>query len=109
MSKDDLKRDLLAFACPSPIKVAVRGKTFFVRVMTAFDAVQLQKALAKNKVDDGRESGRLLTMVLCDEGGGLLYDIENPEEVDQLSKLPPDIPRLLLAASSEANGPPEGN
>lgn len=99
-----LKEDLLAFSAPGPAAVEIRGKTFYVRVMTAYDSALMQKALEKHQVEDGMETGRVLTQIICDESGRALYDIGNKAEVEALSKLAPDVSRGLFDASNSANG-----
>ncbi len=103
-----LKDDLLAFAEPGPAAVEVRGKTFYVRVMTAYDSSVMAKMLEKHKADDGLETGRILTQLLCDKDGKLLYDIASADEVNKLSRLAPDVNMALFAASNSANGLAEG-
>jgi len=103
-----LKDDLLAFAEPGPVAVEIRGKTFYVRVMTAYDSSVMAKMLEKHKADDGLETGRILSQLICDKDGKPIYDISNAAEVGKLSRLAPDVNMALFAASNSANGLAEG-
>lgn len=101
MTRDELIASILAKSGPKPIPVEGLG---FVRVMTAYDADQLRKKTEANKKDDGCDTGRLLACLLCDEDGGLLFDVADAEAVLMLSKLPQDLQVACIDASRKSNG-----
>lgn len=109
MSRDELIASLLGKSSPKPAATIIDGTTYYVRVMTAYDADRTRKQLEGLKKDDGCETGRLLAVVLCDESGVLLFDVNDAEAVLALSKLPPRLQTRLITAANEAQGNDSGN
>lgn len=107
MTRDDLIASILGRSSPKPIPVEYDGQAGFVRVMTAYDADLTKKKLEAVKKDDGCETGRLLAMLLCDEEGNLLFDVNDADAVLKLAKLPPDFQVAFLGASRKSNEAPK--
>jgi hypothetical protein len=107
MTRDDLIALILKRSSPKPIPVEYDGQAGFVRVMTAYDADATKKKLEAVKRDDGCETGRLLAMLLCDEEGGLLFDVSDAEAVLALAKLDPGLQMAYLNASRKSNEAPK--
>lgn len=104
MNRDDLIGRIVAATNPPPLAVEVEGLgSVFVRVQTAFDAEQLRKKLEAAPKDDALYTSRVLTFVLCDSEGKLLFDIEDAEAVKTLAGLPQAKAQKLLEASNQAN------
>jgi hypothetical protein len=109
MSRDELIARITAASSPKPVKVQIDGLgEVFVRVMTAWDSHHMRKQLAALEADDGCEEGRLLACLLCDEGGTLLFDVNNAESVLMLAKIKQSSQARALKAASAANGDEPG-
>jgi hypothetical protein len=105
-SRDELIASICKASSPKPIQLDVAGiGPVFVKLMTAYDAETTRKQLEEHKKEDGCSIGRLLSMMICDEEGTLLFDIRNAEHVLTLSKLPPKAQGDILTAANQANDP----
>lgn len=109
MNRDALIAKILSASSPKPVKVEADGiGPVYVRVMTAYDADAARKQLAELKKDDGCETGRLLAVLLCDEEGALLFDVNKPDIVLKLAKLPPGVSAKVLNAANATTGSEPG-
>ena len=106
MKRSDLIARITAASSPKPVSVDVEGLgVVLVRVMTAFDADSVRKKIEALPKDDGCQIGRMLALVLCDEGGQPLFNAEDAEQVLMLSKLPQGASTAILKAANEAQSP----
>jgi hypothetical protein len=111
MKPDQLRASILKVSSPKPIRLEVDGiGPVFVQVQTAYDADVMRKKLdaAKKKIeeaktDDHCEIGRLLACTISDEDGNPLFDMNDEQQMLQLSKLPANVQASILEASNKAN------
>ncbi|KQV85432.1 hypothetical protein [Rhizobacter sp. Root1221] len=110
LDRMSLRAAVAAATNPPPVKVEIPGLgEVFVAVQTIYTASQNRKRLDALRKDDGLDVGRSLSMVLCDEAGAMLFDIDSEADAHTLSSLTPDVVRRIYEAANKANGPKAGD
>jgi hypothetical protein len=99
MNKAELRARILATANPQPAPIEVPGwGTVYIKPLTVGDIESFSA-----DTDPALKAARSIARVLCDQGGELLFDPTNPEDLFAINRLPLDAISVINAAVDKTN------
>lgn len=84
---------------PAALEVEGLG-TVYVKMMNAYDAHHARVKVGDDK-NDGLHVGRNLAVLICDEKGELLFDVNDPTHILKLSKMRPRIQNKIMRTAND--------